>query len=155
MMTESIRFTACAAQMVHSNPDCVTSTVHKETTCTVHMQEFWCLPETSDSSHTCWKVDPNEAWNLWWRNYSSLFFAILGKCTLLKFHHTALPEIQQGICREIETLDSPTITVIRTAILQRDQRAKLPWQQTLGVAELQKAVSLQEKCFEDWFNPGS
>lgn len=47
-------------------------TVHRETTCTAHMQEIWSLPETSDSSHTWWKVDPRIAGNLWWRNYSSL-----------------------------------------------------------------------------------
>lgn len=47
-----------------------------ETTCTECMQEFWCLPETSDSWHTCWKVDLHITWNLRWKNYSRLFFVI-------------------------------------------------------------------------------
>lgn len=71
MMTESVRFPMCAAQMVHSNPDCV-FTVRREATCTTHMQEIWSLPETSATTHTWWKVDPHIAGNLWWRNYSSL-----------------------------------------------------------------------------------
>lgn len=122
-----------------------------ETTCTEYMQKFWCLPESSDSSHTCWKVDLYIPWNLWWTNYPDCFLLSINPrqmYTFLKFHHTALPESQQHICGEIQTLDSPAITVIRTAILQRDQWAKLAWQQTLGVAELQKAVHCRKNALK-------
>ena len=157
MMTESVRFAVCAAQMVHSNPDCI-----------------YCMQR--DHLYRTHAGDLKPSWNISliahmvksWSSHSrkpvmkKLFH--LGSLlsinprqmyTFLKCHHTALPETQRYVRGENQTIDSTTITVIWKAIPQRDQWAKLPWRQTLGVAELRTAVSLQEKYFEGWFNPGS
>lgn len=56
--------------------------------------------------------------------------------TFLTCHHSSFSERRGEVCGGTQTLGSPTISVTRRTIPQRDQWTKLPWRQTLGGAEL-------------------